>query len=290
MDPSIAAALKYAPYYLCLTYICCRLTYFVLINLYESLTCCTDHPASMGKPLKHIYHEPMFSYNRTQSVECHYVQRLFQRPDDARKPSLFASMLRRIYRPKKYFQYSKQILNMYMIAFMLIYYLTFNILESGFHLIERIYSFTLMPLLILYDELDLPEPKLENLKYEMAFACLLTSAVYFGQLFTGMKYYQRHMLDAYKGVFTDIPSRSAFRSSRLMAKNIHYPGYCIAYLTFGYIVIGNILFFALVLTRVLLRHVFLIEEIAQVLIPLLVIYLMVFIVQWFLSRTFFLQR
>jgi hypothetical protein len=147
-----------------------------------------------------------------------------------------------------------------------------------------------MPLLILYDELDLPEPKLFNLKYEMVLTCFLTAIIYFGQLFSGMKHYQRHMLDAYKGIFIDIPPRSAFTNARLMSKHIHYPGYCMAYLTFGYIVIGNIIFFILISLRVLFKHLFIVEEIAKVLIPILVIYLTKLIIQWFLSRTFFLQK
>ena len=179
---------------------------------------------------------------------------------------------------------------MYIIAFMLIYYLTFNILQNGYNLIEKIYSFTVIPFLILFDELDLPESKVFNLKYEMIFACFLTAIIYSGQLLFGMKTYQRHMLNAYKGIFIDIPSRSAFNKARLMTKHIHYPGYCIAYLTCGYIVIGNILFFILIGLRVLCKHLFLIEEIAKILLPLLGIYFTKFIIQWFLSRTFFLQR
>ncbi|CAF1333517.1 unnamed protein product [Adineta steineri] len=289
IDSSTVSVLKYAPYYLCLTYICCRLTYLLISNVYHSFICCNNEN-SIKKPLKHIYHEPTFTSNKNHSIEYYYVHDLFQKLDYNKKSSLIQSLLNKIYQPKRYFHYSKQILNMYMIAFMLIYYLTFNMLENGFNLIEKIYNFTLLPLLIVYDELDLPEPKLINLKYEMIFTCLLTSIIYFGQLFFGMKHYQKHMLNAYKGIFINIPARSAFKTARLMSKNIHYPGYCIAYLIFGYIIIGNLVFFILIALRILFKHVFLIEEIAKVLIPILVIYLMKFIIQWFLSRTFFLQK
>ncbi|CAF1648420.1 unnamed protein product, partial [Adineta ricciae] len=263
LDSSIVGVIKYAPYYLCLTYICCRLTYLLIENLYEFVSCCNNETNSRKKSSKHIYHEPTFSSEENQAVEFRYVRHLFQTPYKHCQPSWIKSLLHKFYCPKKHFQYSKQILNLYMIAFMLIYYLTFNILENGFNLIEKIYSFTLMPLYILYDELDLPEPKLSNLKYEMLFACCLTSLIYFGQLCLGMKHYQRHMLHAYQGIFVDIPSRSAFKNMRLMSKNIHYPGYCIAYLTFGYVIIGNLLFFTLVILRVMCKHLFLVEEIAK---------------------------
>ena len=101
-------------------------------------------------------------------------------------------------------------------------------------------------------------------------------------------YGKRHLLLA--GIFIDIPPRTAFKSARLISNNAHYPGYCIAYLGFGYITLGNVLFFVIVILRVIFKHLFLMEEIAKVLIPILVIYLSKLILMWFLSRTFFLQR
>ncbi|CAF2147063.1 unnamed protein product [Rotaria magnacalcarata] len=293
IDRSIVCVFKYAPYYLCLTYICCRLTYLVIISLYRRFVSCENAKNSLKKPLKHIYHKPIYSFNEILSIEYLYVRRLFEKSFQnlgKKHISLFKTLLHKIYRPNKYFHYSKQILNMYMIAFMLIYYLTFNILQNGFSIIDKLYSFVLIPLLILYDELDLPEPKPINLKYEMILACILTTIIYFVQLLFGMKNYQKHMLDAYRGVFIDIPPRAAFRNVQLMLKNVHYPGYCIAHLTCGYIIIGNILFFVLIALHVLFKHLFLIEEIARTLIPLLVIYLTTFIIQWFLSKTFFVQK
>jgi hypothetical protein len=265
-----------------------------LINIYRSFSCHNNELNSTKKPLKHIYHEPTFSSRKILTIEYRYVRHLFEKTHRNKinntKSSWIKSFLYKIYRPNQYFHYSKQILNMYIIAFMLIYYLTFNILQTGFNLIEKLYNFTLIPFLILSDELDLPESTVFNLKYEMIFACFLTAIIYSGQLLFGMKSYQRHMLNAYKGIYTDIPSRSTFKNARLMSKHIHYPGYCIAYLTFGYVIIGNILFFVLIGLRVLFKHLFLVEEIAKIFLPLLGIYFIKFIIQWFLSRTFFLQR
>ena len=84
---------------------------------------------------------------------------------------------------------------------MLTYYLTFNILQGGFYIIEKLYSIFAIPLIVLTDELDLPHPKPFNLKYEIMTACFLTAIIYYGQLLWGMKSYQQHMLDAYKGKF-----------------------------------------------------------------------------------------
>ena len=155
---------------------------------------------------------------------------------------------------------------------------------------KKIYSIFAIPLIVLTDQLDLPQPNPSHLKYEIMITCFLTAIIYYGQLLWGMKNYQKHMLDAYKGIFIDIPPRTAFNSARIISKHAHYSGYCIAYLGFGYIAMGNVLFIAIVIIRVIFKHIFLAEQIAKVLIPILVIYLSKFILMWCLSRTFFLQK
>ena len=293
----MVGVLKYAPYYLCLTYICFRLTYLFLSKLYHLLHCCNEDQTSFPKQtLKHIYHEPDQQHSSAKlSVEYRYVRHLLQKTqriliENNHKISFIKSLLYKIYRPNKFFHYSKQILNMYMIAFMLTYYLTFNILQGGFYIIEKIYSILAIPLIVLSDELDLPEPKPFNLKYEILITCFLTAIIYYGQLLWGMKNYQKHMLDAYKGIFIDIPPRTAFKSARIISQHAHYSGYCIAYLGFGYITMGNTLFIAIIILRAIFKQLFLVEQLAKILIPILVIYLSKLILMWFLSRTFFLQR
>ncbi|CAF4098379.1 unnamed protein product [Rotaria socialis] len=282
IDSSVIGILKYAPYYLCLTYICLRLTYLKTNGSHKQSS-------------KHIYHEPDLHSSQKLSVEYRYVRHLLQKTqrtliENNKKIPFFKSLFYKIYRPNKYFNYSKQILNMYMIAFMLTYYLTFNILQGGFYIIEKIYSIFSIPLIVLTENIDIPLPKPMNLKYEIILACILTAIIYYGQLLWGMKNYQKHMLDVYKGNFIDIPPRSAFKSARLISQHAHYPGYCLAYLGFGYITMGNIIFVAIIILRVIWKNLFLFEQVAKVVIPILVIYLSKCILIWFLSRTFFLQK
>ncbi|CAF1121337.1 unnamed protein product [Adineta steineri] len=299
ISSGVISVLKYAPYYLCLSYICLRLSYLFISKLYLLLCCNQESNNSPKQSLKHIYHEPDINIisNSSQklSVEYRYVRHLLQKTrrilfETNEKISFIKSLLYKIYRPNKYFHYSKQILNMYIIAFMLTYYLTFNILQAGFYIIEKLYSIFAIPLLVLTDELDLPHPQAFNLKYEMIIACFLTAIVYYGQLLWGMKSYQKHMIDSYKGIFIDIPPRTAFKSAQLISKHAHYPGYCLAYLGFAYISLGNIVFITIIILRVLFKQIFLVEQVAKVLIPILVLYLLKFILMWFLSRTFFLQK
>lgn len=91
------------------------------------------------------------------------------------------------------------------------------------------------------------------------------------------------------GNFIDIPPRSAFKTARLISQHAHYPGYCLAYLGFGYIALGNVLFVVIIFLRVIFKNLFLFEQIAKVVIPILVIYLSKSILIWFLSKSFFLQ-
>ena len=296
IDSAVIGVLKYAPYYLCLTYICIRLTYLCFERISHLFPCWNDESdSSSDKSVKHIYHEPDLKSSQDLSVEYRYVRHLFQKTqrilcENKKKISFIKSLLYKIYRPNKYFHYSKQILNMYMVAFMVTYYLTFNILERGFYIIEKLYSIFAIPIIVLTEEFDLPTPNPHALKYEIMVTCFLTASIYYAQLLWGMKNYQKHMIDAYKGKFIDIPPRTAFQSARLIAKHAHYSGYCIAYLSFGYITMGNVLFISIIVVRFMFTQLFLLEQLAKVVIPVLVIYLSKFILTWFLSRTFFLQR
>lgn len=267
IPPSVMSMIKYTPYYLCLTYVSSRLTYLALRQICRR--------TSMQK---HIYHEPTFSSKET--IESQYVQHLFS-PLPRKQ-----SFINRIYQSHPYFQYSKQILNIYIIACLLIYHLTLNILQHGFHFMAKIYQFTSIPLLILFDELDLPEGKPLHLKYPIIIATFLTAMIYSAQLFFGMRKYQENMLDAYKGRFIDIPPRSSLVKHRFLSKSIHYPGYCIAYLIFGYLIIGNVFFVLIMISNILFRHLVLLEEFSKIFIPILAFYLIKLIIQWFLSRTF----
>ena len=279
--------MKTIPFYLCLTYTCIRLIYLSIRNVYEKMSCCQIESNHMMK--KHIYHEPTFSSNEILSNEYHYVQHLFNNTFDEDLTSKF-SFLYKIYRPNRYFSYSKQILNIYMFTFMLIYLLTFHIIENGFEFIEKFYQFLLLPSFLFNDEIDLPEPTKMNFRYEIFLSCLLTSIVFVSQLFFAMKTYQKHMLNAYQGVFKQIPSRLAFKQARLMSKHMYYPGYFIGYFLLGYIVIGNVLLLLLISLRIVVNHLFIIEELAKLIVPILAFYVMKILIQWLICRTFFLQK
>ncbi|CAF1000408.1 unnamed protein product [Didymodactylos carnosus] len=207
LDSTVIGTLKYLPYYLCLTYICFRLTYLFFRELLKCIQKCFPSILSTSKKSKkHIYHEPngQLSQSHHLSIEYQYVQHLFcktrRKLQKIKKVSFIQNILYRIYRPNKYFHYSKQILNMYIIAFMITYYLTFNILQGGFYLIEKCYRLLIIPIILTFDELDLPKSRPFNLKYEILLACFLTMMIYYVQLFIGMKHYQQNMLNAYKGI------------------------------------------------------------------------------------------
>lgn len=279
LNSSIIHVIKYTPYYLCLTYISCRLMYLSIRQISRSFHC-RRNPNE-----KHIYHEPTFpSQDHSPSIESQYVQYLFNPHPQQR------SFFHRIYRSHPYFHYSKQILNIYILAWMLIYYLTLNLLQNAFHFLEKIYNFISIPLLIIFEELDLPEAKPSNFKIELIISCLLAGLIYSMQLFFAMRKYQKNMLDAYRGRFLDIPPRSVLAKTRYLSKNIHYPGYFIAYLIFGYVIIGNLVFFLLIALKILCRHLFLIEELAKITFPILAFYLIKLIIQWFLCRTLSFQK
>src|ERR1700722_17069583 len=163
---------------MCFSYICIRLTYLLVKKIYRCVVC--YRVDLKKKPLRHIYHNSDMSFSSSaarNTIEYRYVYHLFQKTirlliQKPRKISFVKVLLFKIYRPSKYFCYSKQILNMYMLAFMITYYLTFNILHGSFYLIEKIYGVFIIPLWMTFDDLKFPEPNPFNLKYEIVFSCV----------------------------------------------------------------------------------------------------------------------
>ena len=80
IDSTIIGVLKYAPYYMCLTYICFHLSYLFIASFYDLFLCCPkDESDFPKKSSKHIYHEPELTSSPKLSVEYRYVRHLFQK-------------------------------------------------------------------------------------------------------------------------------------------------------------------------------------------------------------------
>lgn len=144
-----------------------------------------------------------------------------------------------IYKNRPHFRFPKQFINTQIIAFVLLYYITCIIIRKS-QLIVNLSSNLLILLInfIFQSSSDsesssfvmnsraqlnvLVKSLFDHIGTDIIIACSLTSAIYLVQLFLGIRNYQRQVLNALKGVYTDIPSPKNFSNTKLASSSLHY--------------------------------------------------------------------
>ena len=172
--------------------------------------------------------------------ELNYAQNILNK-NKMLKPISFARHLfeKYIYKNRPDFRFPKQFINTQIIAFVLLYYITCIIIRKS-QLIVNLSSNLLILLInfIFQSSSDsesssfvmnsraqlnvLIKSLFDHIATDIVIACCLTSAIYLVQLFLGIRNYQRHVLNALKGVYTDIPSPKSFSNTKLASSSLHY--------------------------------------------------------------------
>ena len=205
--------------------------------------------------------------------------------------------LKRIYDPVKHFRFSKQVVNTFMIAFMLLYFFTVFIVRTStvfgawlvrsIQLIFQIMFGSILPSFSFQDH---------NLNVEFAVACLITSLICFIQLLLSLKSFQKYILELHrggelsnknlkdnaksKGLFLNLfkEDQHADISSKLnlgemmASHSLHYPGYLIAHLTYSYFLMFAILFIVIVVFKLIWYIPQAVEFILQIFLPIALLF------------------
>ncbi len=169
--------------------------------------------------------------------EILYTINLFNN-SSRRKPVSFVKYYfeKYIYENRRYFRYSKQFINTHIIAFVLLYYISSIIIRKSNKIVSL--SSNLLILIINFifkmnssSEFGmnsnaqiklLIESLYQNINLYITMACLFTTGIYVLQLMLGIKNYHKHVLNAYKGVYIDIPPPSSFSSTKLTSSSLHH--------------------------------------------------------------------
>lgn len=188
------------------------------------------------------------SYYLKKSNEMKYVKQLLKAQNHSshryKRISLVKHLLDKyVYENRRYFRYSKQFVNTNVISFVLVFYLTSLMIRKSHLLIDATsgglifaIKFTLMStassetsflsLLTTQSSQQTLEKFLiglfESLKVYIVVAALVTAVVYVVQLVNGIKKYQRNVLNAYKGVYVDIPSPRKFSKATITSNYLQY--------------------------------------------------------------------
>ena len=172
--------------------------------------------------------------------ELNYTMQIFKE-NAGGKPVSFVRHLfeKHVYKNHRDFRYPKQFINTQIIAFVLLYYITCIIIRKS-KLIVNLSSNILILLInfifqsnasnesssfIMNSKAQLNaliQSLFDHIGRDIITACCLTSGIYMIQLFLGIRNYQRHVLNAYKGIYVDIPSPRSFSNTKLASSSLHY--------------------------------------------------------------------
>ena len=86
------------------------------------------------------------------------------------------------------------------------------------------------------------------------------------------------------GVYVDIPSPKRFSNIKKASSSLHYSGYMIGYLVWGYLILFQVLLIIILAAKFLIKFYFIIEKLLKLFLPILVIFLFKRIIIWYIAR------
>jgi hypothetical protein len=203
------------------------------------------------------------------------------------KISFWLDLVNRIYRNIPYMKYSKQFVNTYTVAFMVVYFFTL----FGFRLsnlfgntivvtIELIYRFIFRGMIPSFNFND------HNFNLEFRFTIILTSFVITGQLLLSIRSFHNDLAKLHKGekLITSYVKKYQDKnyslksqeqrkkmSSTITTDSLHFPGYLIAHLVYGYALLFLVFFSGTIFFKLLTYFPKLLQISTQVFFPLVIL-------------------
>jgi hypothetical protein len=200
------------------------------------------------------------------------------------------------------YNFSKQFINTYTVAFMIIYFFTVFLLRMsnvfGNKLvtsINLIYQYLIQSFSTDMSMLKILEN--HNLFTEFAITCLMTSGIIFIQLILSIKNFKRYVFYLRKCKTEKTPkfyvnlweSERERANMMITAESLHFPGYLIAHLVYSYWLIFAILFVVVIILKFLYYFPSVLNMSTQLFLPLIIIILLKILSVKFLTRTVFLN-
>lgn len=260
------------------------------------------------------------SINKRENHNYSYIRKLFAEFDlfgNAAEKNKEMSLGRRIqtsfiwnfietkiYKNVPYMRYSKQFVNTYTVALMVIYFFTL----FGFKLsnlfgnalvgtIELVYKFIFRGLI---PSIDLNE---HNFNAEFRTCCLLTSIVMIYQIFQGIRTFHNDLQRLHKGEkffrslilrykedeYQKIIKKRNKASANITSDSLHYPGYLVAHLVYGYGIIFFVMFFLIIIVKLFFYLPGAFQTSAQIFLPLVILFSFKFIFLKYIIRAVFLR-
>jgi hypothetical protein len=166
--------------------------------------------------------------------DLNYAREILYGPN---KPISFTRHLfqKFVYKNRPDFRFPKQFINTQIIAFVLLYYITCIIVRKSTLIVNLSSNVLILVINFVFqsasgsfvvssrEQLNLLVKSLfDHIATDIIVACCLTSGIYVLQLFLGIRNYQRHVLNAYRGVYVDIPAPKNFSNTKMASSSLHY--------------------------------------------------------------------
>lgn len=105
-----------------------------------------------------------------------------------------------------------------------------------------------------------------------------------------MKNYKRHKIELYQGICTDIPLAFNFQPSSIASNSVHYSGFLVGYMAWGFVICFHLVLVILIGIRVLSLQIRYIEFALSIIVPILVIYLLKMLSMTSAGKFLFIQK
>ena len=107
---------------------------------------------------------------------------------------------------------------------------------------------------------------------EIIFSAIFTGILYATQLFIGMQNYKKHKLQLYKGIYVDIPAASFFPADFIASNSVHYSGFLVGYMAWGFVICFHLVLLIAIGFKVLSLQIRAFEAALTIIVPICVIY------------------
>ncbi len=111
-----------------------------------------------------------------------------------------------------------------------------------------------------------------SFKFELIATAVLTVIIYGIQLFLGMKQFRKDKQEPSKISKKKKSKKKDSNSGSFVADSIHFPGFLIGYMAWGFVICFHLILFIFILIRITILQVAHIVTIMKVIVPLVVLY------------------
>lgn len=249
-----------------------------------------------------------YNYSYIRQLIKHYVK-ICKIPRNANRNridlSKTLSLFHNIYKPIKYLRFSKSFVNTYTVAFMVVYFFSVFLLRMSsifgdwyIRGIDFMYQ-------LIFRNLDSSFPfDNHNIFTEFSIACLLTSGVTIIQLLLSIRSFKEYVMWLHRGGRYDKTDSNKYErinlrkvhhdqskiNTMMTSHSMHFPGYLIAHLVYGYVILFLVLFGLILVCKILWYLPQTLDLVVQIFLPIIIMIALKVVGMKFLTKAVFLRE